>query len=271
MRVIWTALSGLLAIGAGCANDPTYIPAPSNLEGGMMDAMGNLITPKASLMLPIKTETAADATTRAALATQLGVMVPYVKLGDIQVSIEWTIKNLDTMPGTALIELNGANEFFGYDPSTLDYSGGAEEAPPTPGLDGDVPIDVAAGETVMGEFREDEILEAAIDLEQITRGNFNPYAATLKINKNDTSFQPVMPVMPTPANPNPTPIPLGSPIPRAAWAAMIRYDLVFKPDRHMVLEYAVRVRDIRGIMDDLLLSAPPAELSPFMPPNYSNM
>ena len=268
MRAIWTSL---FVLATGCANDPAYIPGPTNLEGGMMDAMGNLVTATASLTLPIKTETAADAATRAALATKLGVMVPYVKVGDIEVSIEWTIKNLDTMPGTAKIELNGANEFFAYDPSMLDFSGGAEEAPPTPGLDGDVPLDIAAGETITGQFREDQVLEASIDLDQITRGNINPFAATLKINKNDTSFQPVTIVMPTPADPMPMPQPMGSPIPRAAFAQMIRYDLVFKPDRHMVLEYAIRIRDIRGIMDDLLMSAPPAELTPFMPPNYSNM
>lgn len=268
MRIIWT---GVFAFAAGCANDPTYIPAPTNLEGGMMDMMGNLVTPKASLTLPIKTETMADAATRAALATKLGVMVPYVKVGDIEVSIEWTIKNLDTMPGTAKIELNGANELFGYDPSKLDFSGGNDEAPPTPGLDGDVPIDIPAGATVTGQFREDQILEASIDLDQITRGNINPFAATLKVNKNDPSFQPVTIVMPTPADPMPMPQPMGPPIPRAAFAEMIRYDLVFKPDRHMVLEYAIRVRDVRGIMDDLLLSAPPAELTPFMPPDYSNM
>ena len=267
MKLVYLGV-GLLA--AGCANDPEYIPAPTTLEGGMADMMGNIIQPKASLTLPVKIETAKDATTRAALAAQLGVMVPYVKVGDIDVSIEYTIKNLDTMPGTARIQLNGANEFFSYDPSMLDFSGGAEEAPPTPGLSGDIPIDLAAGETYQGQFREDQILEASIDLDQITRGNINPFAATLNINKNDPSFQPVMIVKPTPADPMPMPIPTGPVIPRAAFAHMIRVDLVFKPDRHMVLEYAVRIRDIRGIMDDKLLAAPPAELTPFMPPAYSN-
>jgi hypothetical protein len=271
MRVIWTGLIATISLGAGCANDPEYIPAPTNLEGGMMDMMGNLITPKASLMLPVKLETPKDATTRAALATTLGVMVPYVKVGDLAVSIEYTIQNLDTMPGTAKIELNGANEFFAYDPSMLDYSGGDDEAPPTPGISGDIPIDIAAGATVDGQFTEDEILEASIDLDQITRGNLNPYAAILKIDKNDTSFQPIMMVMPTVDDPDPAPVAVGSPIPRAAFAQMIRFDLVFKPDRHMVLQYAVRVRDLRGIMDDKLLAAPMTELTQFMPPDYSNM
>jgi len=266
----WTGLVILAAGATGCANDPAYIPGPMNLEGGMTDAMGKLTTAKASLTLPVKVETAADAAKRSALAAQLGVMVPYVKVGDIDVSIEWTIKNLDTKPGTAKIELNGANEYFGYDPSKLDFSGGAEEAPPTPGLDGDVPIDIPAGETVMGQFREDQILEASIDLDQITRGNINPFAATLKVNKNDPSFQPVTIVMPTAADPMPVPQPMGPPIPRAAFAHMIRFDLVFKPSTHMVLEYAVRVRDPRGIMDDLLLAAPAGELTPFMPPDYAH-
>jgi hypothetical protein len=262
---------GLVIVAPACANDPEYIPAPMDLEGGMMDMMGNLVDAKASLMLPVKLETAADAATRAALATKLGVKVPYVKVGDLQVSIEYTIQNLDMKPGTAKIELNGANEFFVYDPSMLDYSGGDDEAPPTPGLSGDIPIDVAAGETIQGQFREDQILEASIDLDQITRGNINPYAATLAINKNDQSFQPVTIVMPTAADPDPVPQPLGSPIPRAAFAQMIRFDLVFKPDTHMVMTYDVRVRDIRGIMADKLLAAPAATLTAFMPPEYSNM
>ena len=261
----------LATLVAGCANDPEYIPAPTNLEGGMMDMDGNLIQPKASLTLPIKLETAADAKTRADLATKLGVDVPYVKVGDLEVSISWTIKNLDDLPGQAKIQLNGANELFGYDPSVLDFSGGDDEAPPTPGLDGDVPIDVGPGATVQGQFREDQVLEASIDLDQITRGNINPFAATLKVNKNDASFQPVMIVMPTVDNPDPAPVPIGDPIPRAAFAQMIRFDLVFKPTTHMVLEYAVRIRDDRGIMDEMLLSAPMAELTQFMPAAYSNM
>jgi len=267
MKVIAIAL-----LAVGCANDPEYIPAPMNLEGGMMDPMTmELVQPKGSLTLPVKTETADDAKTRGDLAAKLGVDVPYVKVDDLQVSIEWTIKNLDDMPGQAKIQLNGANEYFAYDPSMLDFSGGDDEAPPTPGLDGDVPIDVPPGGTVQGQFREDQVLEASIDLDMITRGNINPFAATLAVNKNDQQFQPVMQVMPTPQDPDPAPIPVGSPIPRAAFAQMIRLDLVFKPTTHMVLEYAVRVRDIRGIMDDMLLNAPPAELTQFMPADYSNM
>src|SRR4051795_13440826 len=106
-----------LAWLVGCANDPEYIPAPMTMEAGVADMMGMLSEAKASLTLPIKTESAADKTKRDALSTQLGVTVPYVKVGDLELDVEWTIKNLDSKAGQAKIELNGANELFSFDPS----------------------------------------------------------------------------------------------------------------------------------------------------------
>jgi len=255
---------GLGIVGAtACANDPMYVPAPTNLEAGVMDQTGNLSIAKASLELPFKTETAADAKTRMALATTLGVMVPYVKVGDVAVEIDWTIKNLDSKPGQVEIELNGANEFFGYDPSMIKLDPNDDEAPPTPGLGGDIPIDVDANGELDGMFREDQVLESSIDLDEISRGNVNPFAAELTINKNDQSFQPLEPeTYDMEGNPLPR-VPMGKPIPRAAFANMIRFDLVFKPTTHMVLDYDVRVRDIRGIVDVKGLTAPMSELQQF--------
>src|SRR4029079_3162378 len=89
------------------------------------------------------------------------------------------------------------------------------------------------------------------------RGNVNPFAATLIVNKNDPSFQPMStPVLPTSAMPDAPPqTPVGMGIPRAAFANLVRIDLVFKPDHHMTLDYTVRVRDHRNIMADKGLSA----------------
>jgi hypothetical protein len=271
LSFIYAGYAGLAGL-AGCANDPVYIPAPMTMEAGVPDMTGMLSEAKASLQLPIKTETAADAKTRAALATKLApVMVPYVRVGDLEVEVEWTIKNLDLMkPGQAKIELNGANEYFSYDPSIIVLDPGDDEAPPTPGLTGDIPIEVPAGGEVSGLFTEDELREAAIDLDQITRGNVNPFRATLTISKNARTFQPMTPPMPTVMDY--MQMPVGPEIPREAFAAITRIDLVFKPTTHMVLEYNVRVRDVRGIMHDLLLTAvtdKPAELQTFMPAVYN--
>jgi hypothetical protein len=265
MRAI--ALSVLLV---GCANDPVYLQAPMTMEAGTDDGTGMLSEAKASLQLPIKTETDADKTKRDALGAQLGVTVPYVKIGDLELDVEWTIRNLDKMPGQARIQLNGANELFSYDPALINLAGDDEEAPKTPGLDGDIPIDVPGGGTVSGLFTEDQLREASIDLDQVTRGNVSPFRAVLTVSKNALSFQPLD--APNPADPNFMQTPLGPPVPREAFAEMIRVDLVFKPSTHMTLDFNVRVRDLRGIVHELLLDAEtqkPGELQTFMPTAYT--
>jgi hypothetical protein len=271
-------LSCLFAAAAGCANDPMYLQAPMTIEAGMPDPMnmGKPMVGKASLLLPIKTETAGDAKARQALATKLApIQVPYIKIGDLEIEVEWTIKNLDTdpkAPTDAKVELNGANEFFSYDPSTIDLAApDDEDAPPTPGLSGDVPLTIPSGGTLSGLFTEDEVREAAIDLDQITRGNVNPFRATLTISKNAESFQPMtLPFLN--AQMQLVQDPVGSPVPREAFAQMVRIDLVFKPSTHMTLDFNVRVRDQRGVMHDLGLTAvteKPGELTTFMPMAYN--
>jgi hypothetical protein len=268
------ALVGCAVIG--CANDPMYLEAPMTMDGGMPDPanMNRPAQARASLQLPIKTETADDLAKRMALADQLGVMVPYVRVGDLELDVEWTIKNLDpTNPGQALIELNGATEYFAFDPTMVVLDPGNDEAPPTPGLAGDIPIAVPAGGAVSGLFTEDQLREASIDLDQITRGNINPFRASLTVSKNAQSFQPLTAPMPPtkPGQEPPDQDPMGPPIPRSAFAEMVRIDLVFKPDRHMTLDFNVRDRDLRGIMHPLLLDAvtqKPGELQTFAPMDY---
>jgi hypothetical protein len=270
MRVVLVSVASLLGF-LGCANDPVYIPAPMTMEAGVADMTGALSVAKASVQLPIKTETAADKKVRDALAAKLApTLVPYVKVGDIEVDVEWTIKNLDMKPGQAKVELNGANEYFSYDPSIIMLDPGNPEAPPTPGLSGDIPIDVPAGGTVSGLFTEDQVREASIDLDEISRGNFNPFRAELTISKNAKEFQPMTPVMP--GVENYMQMPMGVAIPREAFAELSRIDLVFTPTTHMTLDFNIRVRDLRGIMHDLLLAAvteKPGELQTFMPAMFN--
>jgi hypothetical protein len=259
----------LVAVLAGCANDPVYLPGPLTLEAGTTDADGMTTEARAQHMLPIRLETSKEAELRAMRTAELGVEVPYVKVGDIEVSVEFTIRNLDTVPGTATVQLNGANEAFAYDPRLV-VLGDPREVPPAPGLDGDVPLHIDAGGTLSGLFREDQLREASIDLDQITRANLNPFAATLQVHKNIELFQPLTPLMPGVEDYVQTPV--GDPIPREAFRQIIRVDLVFKPDRPMQLDYTIRVRDTRGIMHELLDAAvteAPDELTQFMPADFA--
>ena len=274
MRAV--ALSSVVVVLVACnANDPVYIQAPMTMEAGVSDPtnMGMLTQAKASLQLPIKTETAADKKARDALSARLApIQVPYVKVGDLELDVEWTITNLDTKPGQAKIQLNGASEFFSYDPSIIILAPpDAEDPPKNPGLTGDIPIDVPAGGTVSGLFTEDDLREASIDIDQVTRGNVNPFRAVQTVSKNALSFQPVTPPALGADGELAPPSPVGPPVPREAFAEMVRIDLVFKPDRHMTLSFNVRVRDLRGIMHDMLLSAKPAELQMFDPMPYAPM
>ena len=269
VTVCW-ALGGTFGL-VGCANDPVYIPGPMAIEAGTPDDMGQATEGRASVQLPIKTETASDKAKRDALAAKLApIAVPYVRIGDIEIEIEYTIHNLDSKPGKATVELNGANEYFAYDPSTIQLAPDDEDAPPTPGLGGDIPIDVPASGQVSSLLTEDDVREAAIDLDQITRGHFNPYKATLTVSKNAKQFQPVTELRPGVENYMQEPD--GPAIPREAFAELTRIDIVFKPDRHMSLEYNIRIRDLRGIMHSLLLTAEtekPDELQTFAPQDFA--
>lgn len=264
MRCFALALAASALVG--CANDPLYIPGPSQLEAGQDDMSGEA---RASLVLPIRPETMVELAERTQLAAELMLPVeevPYVRLGDLDLSVEWTIKNLEAMPGQALIQLNGANELWAYEPAVIPVG---EDDPAPPGLEGDRPIEVAANGSVSGVFREDQLREASVDLDQITRGNINPFRATLTLeDRNATEFAQVTPVM---FDDNGEPLPqteTGMRYPRAAFAQIVRVDLVFRPSRHMVLEYTVRVRDTRGILHDLLQAAPPEEIVTFAPMVY---
>ncbi len=240
--------SALLA--AGCTEDPQYVRAPmqTGLEVGVEGT--EAFTASATIGLPIALEKPADATARGVRAAELGVAVPYVRLGDLSVSIEWTIKNLANAEGTARIDVNGANADFVYVP--LNFVVDPEEDEEPPPLMGDIPLRIAAGATRSGTFREDEIREASIDLELVSRGMTNPFAAMLTTNEDDPG------VMIPPAI-----------VPLADLGLLVRFDLTFEADRHMVLEYGIRVRDHRGILHEDLLFAPAGELTPFAPAAFT--
>jgi hypothetical protein len=265
MTKLWTASLALAAF-AGCTNDPIYVPpgmdGPKLVGGLEMDMDGNRVPAKTSVVLPINTETADDMRDREAAQAKMPaeVTIPYLKVGDLEVSVEWTIHNLDEEDGQATMQVNGANQFYEYDPELVVLSED-DEAPKTPGLTGDVPIDIPAGKRVSGLFTEDDMREAAIDLDQITRGRVNPFRARYTISKNALQFAQLTEVMFDEDGEALPQMETGVVYPRSVFAGLIRLDIVFAPDHHMELEYAVRVRDIRGeIINMKFFDAPAGDL-----------
>ncbi len=103
---------------------------------------------------------------------------PWIRRDDVTASIPWTLTNDSDAPLTAWVLLDGATEFFDYDPiSTYGAAGGAEEDEiQYPSLAGFTPRQLGPGEVVRGEFREDDLREAMYDLDAITRFCAGPLA-----------------------------------------------------------------------------------------------
>jgi hypothetical protein len=282
MKLFHVAVGLPIVLGAvACANEPVYVASdPSQqLEVGTDDPADEG-TATTTLNLPF------DATflngmdyaeTRTDLLTSINAEIdpditldqlPLVRLDQIDVSIEWSIKNLDAEPGQAFIDINGGNQYFFYVPADFIIDPDDPDAQPPPPLAGHVPIDVPASGTVSGVFREDTMREAALALDLITRGTINPFQALLNNYEDITSsadvpFSPYPP--PEPGDPVPAAPP---PFPIEAFANLVRLDVTFSANQHMVLEYAVRVRDPDGVLHDELLGADPAELMVFTPAQY---
>ena len=243
-------LFGLVA----CTNSPSYLEPRMALEVGILTNPENpneFLDATASTTLPIRFETTEEQMERAARMAALGgVDVPIVGLGDLDIAIEWTIKNLSDTEAEARILINGANELFEYDPQAFVIDPDEDEPPPP--LLGNVPITVPAQGTVSGVFREDQVREAAVDLELITRQEINPFAALLQFHDDVREFTDSM----------------GRTVPLDAFGHLVRYDLIFRGNQHLVLEYQIRVRDEADILHELLLEAPMGEQIAFMPMPY---
>ena len=266
-----------MALACGCTNEPQYVTCPDmsttdvcTIEAGTDDGMGGLVEGKASVHIPLKPEDdwkAADRDRRTVLQNSIdpAVEVAVYRLEHYDISVEWTVHNLDSKDSQFKVDLNAANEAFTYDPSLIILDPTDDEAPPTPPLAGDIPVDITANGTMSGTFREDELEEAAIDLDEISRGNFNPFRATLTTSRHDDFFQPVTPYdYVTMTGGQAT----GPQVPRVAWRQIVRIDLVFKPSAHMTLDYNVRVREHVDVIHDEGLNAPADELQIYDPAPY---
>ncbi len=238
---------------AACATDPQYIHTNDSLEVG--DPASDVTFASAQVILPVDAERLEELEPdRLDLATELGIpadSVPYVRLGDLEVSVEWVIRNVSDSEGIARAHLNGGNQWFYYVPNNFVVDPEEDEEPPP--LSGDIPLVVPADGTITGVFREDQVEEAALDLDQITRGEVNPFAAVYENHADLTEFV-------EPAT--------GAAIPKEAFAHLVQYEISLEANRHMFMEYTVRVRDNRELLHDMLLDAPPEELYTFTPAEF---
>lgn len=258
MRIVY------LALLVGCTNEPQYVtcapmgPAPNDKCSIEADAMSDLTTQSGTLHVPVMPDSmwsSRDRNEREDIQMTVadGVEVPIYRLEHYDLSVEWTVTNLDASPGTFFVDLNGANEMITYDPSIIDIDPTSDEDPPAPPLAGNIPFDIAPNGTLDGTFREDQLLEAAINLDQMSRGGWNPFKAELTVSKNDNFFTDTG----------------GLEVPRVAFRQLVRVDIVFRPDRHMRLDFTLRVREHKNVVHEMGLNAPDGEIMIYDPPDYT--
>src|SRR5262249_52014208 len=127
-----------------------------------------------TLTVPMALPTADDDAKRMELSNQLAIpveQIPTVRRDDTDLELEWSLANTTMKDADAKLAVNAANEFFRYDPAmavVVNANGEEEDQPPA--LMGGRPVLVPAGGTVTGVFREDELAEAAQDLDAFSRG-----------------------------------------------------------------------------------------------------
>jgi hypothetical protein len=245
-------LASAVALSAGCTEDPRYVYPPGPISAVPVIDEDAPPIPPIQLVLPIRLEEEKEAEDRAALAAELGVEVPFISIDDIDLSLEWTIENLDDSEAQVRILLTGANEYFAYVPASFVVD--PEEEPTPPPLAGDIPLIVPALGSISGVFREDQIREASLDLDLITRGALNPFAAMLE--SHDGMDEIVVEGQ--------------AAIPVSAFASLIRFDLALTTNRRVTMRYALRARShIRpNLVHDEGLAAVAGELTVFEPVDF---
>jgi hypothetical protein len=216
---------------AGC-NQPTYLPERRPLEA-RPDGMGGFLPDGDLFVLPVRRPSADERSALDAEARARGLPrpLPWAQARDFAIEIEWSLKNLEDREVQASLSLDGGSEFGDYVPAAyIDPTAPAEDQVPPPSLVGGTPIHLLPFASHDDVFREDELDEAALDLEAIIRypDSDGALAAPFKVLVRRSSA----------SREGLGGIPAGDVTP-----AVARLRLTLVADGHVVLDYGVRVRD----------------------------
>lgn len=238
------ALALALAVGGvlgGCQlNDPAYVPAPAVLEvdgqgAGTMTGAGGAgsFGTKGTVTLRLRARTADEEKDRQALTARLGYEVPRLREDRFHVEVRYTVTNLGAEAGKFFVHVDGANEFTRYDEEAIASAFvAAAEDPQFFGLVEPVPQTLGAGAIYQGIVREDDLHEAALDLDAMGRF-MAPYLAVI-LNRSEVN-----------------PIGLDMVPPQLIRPALWEITLEFTATQHMTCEFLIRVRDDdQGLWDD---------------------
>lgn len=235
-------------------NNPTYRSAQDPIEVGGTDpatGMGRPAAGSARVQIRFRAPSADDQAKLSSQSAGYGFQVPWIKRSDVAIEVLYTVTNLDKKPGQAQVLLTGADEFTNYDTAdvraALEGGGeiviGNEDVIVLPLINHVLQSQVLPGESVRGNFREDEIAEAELDLDAM--GRWMAVPASVLINRSEVN--PIGLEM----------MPENEIVPAFQWVAV-----TFKANVHMKCEFLLRVRDGAGRLygsDDTLWDPMPTD------------
>lgn len=237
MRPLRALLGVALAAPAlACSlNTPIYFNGPTPLLELQGTEMLPRITNSVTLQFrqPKMTEQAALDDATAALTKEdpmhREVRVPWVARDKIHLELLFTVKNLDTDPGTFDVVVDGANEYTKYDETVAAaaLAQGKNDPPeylPLISLHPQLPTMLAPGAVYQGVVREDDFAEGEADLDALGRW-MAPFESVL-VNRSD-----VMPVG------------LENVPAHVVTPALVEVDVTLTANKHMTCEWTLRVRD----------------------------
>jgi hypothetical protein len=221
--------------GAGCGvNNPTYFTPPM---GAVESGQGDGGAPSASVVvLPFRPPNDSESARLSQDSDALGFQAPWLARAQVALSVQYSITNMDERAGTAQLYVDGANEFTTYDRAALAAAAQAaamnnDEVVVLP-LIQTIPVQVAPGETKTGTIREDDFAEAELDLDAIGRWMAPPAAVLINASEvNSIGLERVPPNEVVPA--------------------LFQVTVTLVSQRHMKLDFLVRVRDSRERLLDL--------------------
>jgi hypothetical protein len=184
----------------------------------------------------------------------LGFEVPWVSRDKVHLELLFTVKNLDSEPGTFDVVVDGATQYTKYDETivgaALAKGNDKPEYFPLLSLHPQLPAKLGPGETYQGTLREDDLAEAESDLDAMGRW-MAPFASVL-FNRSDVNPIGMEMVPPTVVTP-----------------ALMEVDVTLTADKHMTCEWLLRVRDdddrLLHIEGDHKFQAKPTLFTPMLP------
>jgi len=241
---IGLTLAAAAAASLACSNNaPIYFNGPTPL----LELTGQEMIPRITNGVQLrfreptddekKTLSDEETALKAADPMHRDIKVPWVSRDKIHLEVIFTVTNLDSVPGTFDVTVDGASEYAKYDENVVAMAlqQGNNDQPtylPLLSLHPQLPMVVLApGKSYQGTFREDDFEEGEADLDTLDRWaptdpNAAPPFPAVLLNRKDVD----------PVGTSGVPAQVITP-------AFVEVDVTLTTKQHMQCEWLVRVRD----------------------------